>query len=173
MDLSFESRANVSVKEYLAMIRGKTGALTHAACAIGALIGGATDERIQALATFGAWLGIAFQLQDDVLGIWGNPDITGKQDSDLVHRKKTLPVLYAAEKNSRVRDLYFTRDWNSDANLVVVRQMIDASGAREYTEQAALDAYTHSLQALDEAQVDNPAGSLLRELAQSLLGREA
>jgi geranylgeranyl diphosphate synthase type I len=173
LDLSFVMRPDVQVNEYMTMIQGKTGALIQAACAIGGLIGGAMDDCVQALASFGAWLGVAFQLQDDVLGIWGDPEVTGKQDSDLSHRKRTLPVLYAAEQNERVRELYLMRDWNSDADLRVVRELIEASGAREYTQQAALDAYTRSLQALDAAQVDNPYGTLLRLLAQSLMGREA
>jgi geranylgeranyl diphosphate synthase type I len=157
----------------MAMVRGKTGALTQAACAIGALIGRAADERVSALASFGAWLGIAFQIQDDILGIWGDPDVTGKQDSDLSHRKKTLPVLYATERNARARDIYFKRDWNAASDVDVMRQLIEAGGAREYTEQIALDAYTRALQGLDAAMVDNEAGALLRELAQSLLGRES
>ena len=173
LDLSFETRTDVSVSEYMTMIQGKTAALTQAACAIGALIGGAMDERTQALASFGAWLGVAFQLQDDVLGIWGDPQVTGKQDSDLSHRKKTLPVLYAAEQNARVRDLYLMRDWNTDADLQIVRDLIEMSGAREYTQQASLDAYTRSLQALDAAQVDNPPGAILHSLAQSLISRES
>jgi geranylgeranyl diphosphate synthase type I len=173
MDLSFVVRPDVQVSEYMTMVQGKTGALIQAACAIGAHIGGALDECTQALASFGAWLGVAFQLQDDVLGIWGNPQVTGKQDSDLSHRKRTLPVLYAAEQNERVRELYLMRDWNSAADLLVVRELIEASGAREYTQQAALDAYTRSLQALDAAQVDHPSGTLLRQLAQSLMDREA
>ncbi len=173
LDLSFETRADVSTSEYMAMIQGKTGALTQAACAIGALLGGAPDERISALASFGARLGIAFQLQDDVLGIWGDPVVTGKQGSDLSHRKRTLPVLYAAGRDTRVRELYLRRGQVPDADLAEVRRLVEASGAREYTQRAALDAYRCAVQSLDAARVDNPAGALLRDLAQSLLGRES
>jgi geranylgeranyl diphosphate synthase type I len=173
LDLNFVMRPDVQVSEYMNMIRGKTGALIQAACAIGALIGGALNEGVQALAGFGTWLGIAFQLQDDVLGIWGDPLVTGKQDSDLSHHKRTLPVLYAAERDQRVRELYLMREWNTNIDLQVVRELIEASGAREYTQQAALDAYSRSLQALDTAQMDNTFSTLLRHLAQSLMNREA
>jgi geranylgeranyl diphosphate synthase type I len=160
----------------MAMIRGKTGALTQAACAIGAIIAGAPPERVAALARFVAWLGIAFQLQDDVLGIWGNPELTGKQDSDLGHRKKTLPVLFAAENSTRVHDIYSHPNGHSvenDENIELLRQLIEASGGREYTEQAAREAYTQSLDALNQAHVNGPAAGALRELAYSLLGRAA
>ncbi len=183
MDLSFEARSDVSVDEYMAMIQGKTGALTQAACAIGALLGGASDERIRALAAFGAWLGIAFQLQDDILGIWGDPAVTGKLHSDLSHRKRTLPVLYAAAQDAHVRELYFGGSSNAgsasvdnalpDTVLAEVLHLIVASGAREYTEQVALDTCTRAMKSLDSAQVDNPSGALLRELAWGLLGRES
>ena len=173
LDLSFESRTDVSSTEYMEMIQGKTGALTQAACAIGAILAGASEDRISALAQYGAWLGIAFQLQDDVLGIWGDPELTGKTGSDLSHRKKTLPVLYAAERNPQVRDLYFRDGIPSDEDLDVLRQVIDASDSRSYTERAALDAYSQSMAALASAQLAGPAATALHDLANSLLGREA
>jgi geranylgeranyl diphosphate synthase type I len=172
LDLSFETRADVSVNEYMTMIQGKTGALIHAACAIGAITAGAPAERVDALGNFGAWLGIAFQLQDDVLGIWGDPDRTGKQDSDLRHRKKTMPVLYAAEKNQQVRDMYFNQQRLSDDDLLVLKGLIEDCDGRSYTEQAALDAYTRSLDALDAAHGSGAARQALHDLARQLLGRD-
>jgi geranylgeranyl diphosphate synthase type I len=173
LDLSFEARADVSVAEYRGMIHGKTGALTQAACAIGAIIAGADLARIHALSCFGAWLGIAFQLQDDVLGIWGDPSLTGKRDSDLTHGKKTLPVLYTAERDERVRELYFRQKMRSDADLREIKQRIDDSGARAYTEQAAHEAYQQALAGLAEANIAGSAAGALGELARSLLGRAA
>ncbi|MCL5997010.1 MAG: polyprenyl synthetase family protein [Chloroflexi bacterium] len=173
LDLSFETRTDVTVAEYMAMIRGKTGALTQAACEIGAILAGAQPGPVAALAGFGAWLGIAFQLQDDVLGIWGNPKLTGKQDSDLNHHKKTLPVLYAAERDARVRELYFARRSQRDEDIATLRELIEACGAREYTEQQARDAYARSLAALDTSGVSGAAATMLRELAHSLVGRAA
>ncbi|MCL4505108.1 MAG: polyprenyl synthetase family protein [Chloroflexi bacterium] len=172
-DLSFENRVDVTAMEYMAMIKGKTSALTQAACAIGAILAGAPQARINALANFGAWLGIAFQLQDDILGIWGDPAVTGKQDSDLRHHKKTLPVLYAAEKSAQLRELYFRQSMRDADNLALLRQLIDNNGGREYTEQAAQDAYEKSISALDSAGIDAHSAVVLRELAAGLLGRSA
>lgn len=177
LDLSFENRNDVTAAEYKLMIQGKTGALTRAACAIGAILADAPASRVNQLAEFGAWLGVAFQLQDDVLGIWGDPSTTGKQDSDLSHRKKTLPVLYAAERDAAIREVYFvTRARDNvellDATMVQwLRARIEACGARAYTEEAALAACNQSLNALDAAQLTGAAAVGLRELAQSLLGR--
>lgn len=172
MDIEFEQRADVTAADYLAMIEGKTAALIRAACEIGAIMAGAADEPIARLGEFGRWLGIAFQLQDDVLGIWGNPALTGKQDSDLAHGKKTLPVLHAADQDQQVRERYLRRRPTDPVELAEIRALIEARGGRAYAEQAARDAHSQSLAALDAAQVNNPAGLMLRALAESLLGRE-
>lgn len=95
LDVAFEQRHEVSLAECLDMVSGKTGALLRASAMIGAVLAGAPADVIDALSTFGAELGIAFQLVDDLLGIWGDPATTGKPVfSDLRSRKKSLPVTY-------------------------------------------------------------------------------
>src|SRR5258707_12936719 len=95
-DLAFEQRADVSLQECLDMAGGKTGSLLSASAAIGAVLAGAPEATAGALRLFGAQVGMAFQLVDDVLGIWGAPAVTGKPVfSDLRSRKKSLPVSYA------------------------------------------------------------------------------
>jgi geranylgeranyl diphosphate synthase, type I len=172
LDLSFETRDSVSAAEYLTMITGKTGALTRASCEIGAILGSGSAAQIDALGQFGASLGRSFQLQDDVLGIWGDPSKTGKADSDLAHRKKTLPVLFAAERDERVRQLYFTGAAPTFEQISELRARIEAAGGRAHTESAAQTAYAHGLEAL-EALPANDATSTLEMLAKSLLGRQS
>ena len=172
MDIEFEQRSDVTAANYLAMIEGKTAALIRAACEIGAIVAGADDERAAQLGEFGRWLGIAFQVQDDVLGIWGDPALTGKQDSDLAHGKKTLPVLHAADQDQTVRERYFRRRPVDAVELAELRALIEARGGRAYAEQAARDAHDKSLAALAAARVSGEAGLLLRALAESLLGRQ-
>ncbi|GAA3834191.1 family 2 encapsulin nanocompartment cargo protein polyprenyl transferase [Sphaerisporangium flaviroseum] len=95
-DTSFETRDEVSVPECVSMAEGKTGALLAAACALGGLSGGGGPEVIESLRAFGSRLGLAFQMVDDLLGIWGDPSVTGKPVfSDLRNRKKSLPVVAA------------------------------------------------------------------------------
>jgi geranylgeranyl diphosphate synthase type I len=171
LDLSFESRSDVTTEEYLRMIEGKTAALTAAACEIGALLAGAEEAPVRALADFGRWLGIAFQLQDDVLGIWGDPALTGKQDSDLANGKKTLPVLYAAERDPRVRAHYARGGRPDSAEVAQIRALIEAAGGKAHAERAAREAYDRALAALEAAGLDNPAGRALRALAERLVER--
>ena len=175
LDMGFEQRADVTAADYMAMIAGKTAALTRACCEIGAIVAGADDARVTALGEFGRGLGLSFQLQDDVLGIWGDPAKTGKRDSDLAHGKKTLPVLFAADQDARIRERYLVhKDSVRTADeLAALKTMIEEAGGRTHTEAAAEAAFTQSMEAWDEAKVDNVAGGVLRELARSLLGRSA
>ncbi len=175
LDMGFEQRADVTAADYMAMIAGKTAALTRACCEIGAIVAGADDARVVALGEFGRGLGLSFQLQDDVLGIWGDPAKTGKQDSDLAHGKKTLPVLYAADQDVRVRERYLVRNSTvlTVADLAELKTMIEDAGGRVHTEAAAEAAFAQSMEAWDAAEVENDAGVALRDLAQSLLGRSA
>jgi geranylgeranyl diphosphate synthase type I len=104
-DLSFESRLDVSVDECLRMIGHKTGALLSCAASIGAILAGAGEGAVGALAGFGLHLGLAFQAIDDLLGIWGHPDVTGKPvASDLRAHKKTLPIVIALSAAGPDRD---------------------------------------------------------------------
>ena len=82
--------------EYMRMIEGKTAALVGASLALGALVGGAEAEQAEALWRFGQAVGLAFQIQDDILGIWGDPEVTGKAaGNDVLRRKKSLPMVHA------------------------------------------------------------------------------
>ena len=95
-DLAFERRATVRVEECVAMAAGKTGALLGCSAAIGAVLAGAPVETVAALQIYGEELGLAFQLVDDLLGIWGDSAVTGKPvGSDLRARKKSLPISWA------------------------------------------------------------------------------
>jgi geranylgeranyl diphosphate synthase type I len=148
-DLAFEKRADVSLPECVRMAEGKTGALLGCSTALGALFGGGTVEQIEHLRSFGDRLGLAFQLVDDLLGIWGDPAATGKPVySDLDNRKKSLPVVAALDsKTVEARELaqiYHRRTPLSAADLVQAAELIDRTGARTW-------AQTHADQVLTEA----------------------
>ncbi|MCX7938806.1 MAG: polyprenyl synthetase family protein, partial [Thermoflexales bacterium] len=173
LDLSFESRSDVSADEYLAMIGGKTAALIAAACRIGALCANAAEAHAEALETFGRGLGLAFQLQDDILGIWGDPASTGKHSSDLAHRKKTLPVLFAAERDPAVRDRYFGDPRPLTAEEIeLLRTRIEHAGGRSHAEKMAEQAYAQAISALHALPPSNARESLA-QLARELLNRSA
>jgi geranylgeranyl diphosphate synthase type II len=105
LDKDFEVRENVSLKEYLVMIQKKTAALLETCCSIGAQLGGGSDEQVEALARFGRFLGMAFQLQDDLLDITAEEAEFGKVvGGDLVEGKKTFLFLKALEKAASRED---------------------------------------------------------------------
>ncbi|MDP9238622.1 MAG: polyprenyl synthetase family protein [Chloroflexota bacterium] len=117
-DISFETRTRVTLGEYEAMIGGKTAALLGAAAAIGAIAGGADDATAVALGECGRRLGMAFQIQDDVLGIWGESDVTGKPVADDIRsRKKSFPVVYAFDHLSADRLAQLERIYAHDRTL--------------------------------------------------------
>ncbi len=153
LDISFESRTDVTVERYRSMAAKKTGALI-AACAEGAAVLATDDPHVRAsLARFGDGFGQAFQAYDDLLGIWATTERTGKVEmNDLVKRKKTLPVVMAFEKASpRMRaelDTLFEPPAPLSAVAVGrIREIIDELGTREQLER---EITTHRMQALHE-----------------------
>jgi geranylgeranyl diphosphate synthase type I len=102
LDMSYEERNDLSIEDYWPMIGGKTSALLSACTHIGSLLGYANEEKQESYRLFGYHLGLAFQVQDDILGIWGDEALTGKSAaSDLVEGKNSLPVLFALGKNGK------------------------------------------------------------------------
>ncbi len=105
LDLTYEDKKRIKIGDYFRMIEGKTAALFACCTHMGALIGDLDGEKLESYRQFGHFLGIAFQIYDDWLGIWGDPEQTGKSAcSDLVESKQTLPVLLGLENSGRFKD---------------------------------------------------------------------
>ena len=110
LDMSYEERNDLNIEDYWPMVGGKTSALLSACTHIGALLGNAGEAEQEAYRQFGYHLGLAFQVQDDILGIWGDEAVTGKSAaSDLVEGKNSLPVLYALGKHGKFAETMETR----------------------------------------------------------------
>ncbi len=171
LDMAFESRAQVSITEYMDMIGGKTAELLAAAVEAGAIVAGASLERRRVFRSFGFNLGLAFQIQDDLLGIWGNSGSTGKSTaSDLEARKKSLPVVFACEKSADFARR-FARPPERGEDPAALAAELEALGARDYT-LAKAAAYTQTaLRDLKAAQPAAGAEDALSELAAGLVGR--
>lgn len=175
MDVAFERRPEVTVAECLDMVSGKTGALLSASAAIGAVLAGAPDDVVNALAAFGAHLGIAFQLVDDLLGIWGDPAITGKPVfSDLRSRKKTLPVTYALSQGGPAgRELAdWLRSGASDGEAHAA-DLIDAAGGRQWAAAEARCRIVAAEQALGTVPIPARPRAELTSIAHFVVDREA
>ncbi|MFE1438770.1 polyprenyl synthetase family protein [Streptomyces sp. NPDC058739] len=164
-DISYEHRDRVSVEECLEMEGNKTGALLACASSIGAVLGGADDHTADHLEKYGHHLGLAFQAVDDLLGIWGDPESTGKQTwSDLRQRKKSLPVVAAlaagGPASERLGELLAADARSSDfanfseAEFAARAALIEEAGGREWTASEARHQHTLALKALDA--VDMP-----------------
>ena len=173
LDLSFEERVDVSVSEYLQMIEGKTAALIAGSASLGALFGGADLQQEQLLGSFGRNLGLAFQIQDDILGIWGDPTVTGKAaGNDILRRKKSLPLLYASEHPvaaGRIMELW--QGGIEEESLPEVLGLLEEAGARRWSEDRLSYFHGEGLKALSAALGDGVQDSLLLNLAGELLHR--
>nr|BAC66492.1 farnesyl diphosphate synthase [Streptomyces argenteolus] len=164
-DMAFERRQDVELAECLVMAAGKTGALLGCACALGALLGGGAPEQVEHLRAFGRDLGLAFQLVDDLLGIWGDPQVTGKPVySDLRSRKKSLPIVAALTSSSpagrELAGLYQRERPLSDADLVHAAELVDAVGGRAWSQTQADELLARALHHL------RSAGSVSRPIAE-------
>jgi geranylgeranyl diphosphate synthase, type I len=176
-DVSFEDRVDVELPECLHMAEEKTGALLACACAIGALFGGGDPGQVEQLRGFGENLGLAFQLIDDLLGIWGDPVVTGKPvHSDLASRKKSLPVVAALNSGTvagdELSDLYHRDRLMSEAELVHAAGLIDSAGARAWSQDKADELLTQALGDLRSARPSARAESELGALARLVTRRD-
>ena len=172
LDMSFEDRTDLSVDDYWPMITGKTSSLLSAACFIGSLLGG-TDEGTQdAYRSFGHALGLAFQVQDDILGIWGDEAITGKSAaSDLLERKNSLPVLFGLNNNGAFKNRWMAGPIQAD-EVEEVAQMLANEGAYEQTYAISEQMTLLALNNLREANPQGEPGIALTELVKKLMNRE-
>jgi geranylgeranyl diphosphate synthase type I len=173
LDMSFERRACLTVEEYLRMIAGKTAALVGASIAIGAHIGGAQPAQAQALQRFGQEIGLAFQIQDDLLGIWGDPALTGKAaGNDILRKKKSYPMLHALNHpQSGPAMAALLAGEVTPAHLPEALDLLAQSGARQAASFAAEAHYARGLAALEEGLGDSAGTGRLAAVAEWLLQR--
>ncbi|TDO34790.1 geranylgeranyl diphosphate synthase type I [Kribbella sp. VKM Ac-2527] len=178
LDLAFEQRNDVTLDECLEMAAGKTGALLGVSAAIGAILAGAPQAVVAGLSRFGAELGMAFQLVDDLLGIWGSPVVTGKPVfADLVARKKTLPVTWSLDHGGEAgRELaaWLRRDGGlTEDELRYAAQLIERAGGRDWATQEARDRIGLAEHALDQAGLDDVVRNRLGQVARFVIERQS
>lgn len=182
-DISYEHRERVTVEECLEMEGNKTGALLACAVSIGAVLGGADDRTADKLEEYGYHLGLAFQAVDDLLGIWGDPESTGKQTwSDLRQRKKSLPVVAAlaagGPASERLGELLAADAKSSDFDSFSEEEfatraaLIEEAGGREWTSEEARRQHSIAVQALHDVELPAHVRAQLTALADFVVVRK-
>ena len=176
-DLAFEQRDDVSLTECLTMAGDKTAALMACACSIGSIHVGAPPELAMGLAAFGAHAGLAFQLTDDLLGIWGAPEVTGKPvGSDLRSRKKSLPVVAAlASESDAARELarlLAITEPLTEEQLVRAAELVEAAGGKKWVESEADTALSSAMGCLNEADMPEDVRAEFAAIAEFVTARQ-
>ncbi|MER0449289.1 polyprenyl synthetase family protein [Streptomyces sp. Edi4] len=176
-DLAFETRADVGLDECLRMAGGKTASLLAAACAMGALAAGADERNVNLLREFGRHLGLAFQLVDDLLGIWGDSATTGKPvGADIRLRKKSLPVAAALSGGSpagaRLAALYGRAEPLDDAAVDRAAALIEEAGGRRWAQEEADRQRAAALDCLAGAELVPEGAGALATLAELIARRD-
>lgn len=179
LDLDFESKSFVSEEEYLRMIELKTAVLIAASLKTGAIIGGAPDKDQDYLYDFGRWMGIAFQIQDDILDTYGDPKRFGKKKGgDIIANKKTYLLVKAfemagGEKLSNLKRLMGLKKFDPEKKVEEVMAIYDQLEIRLHAENLAYEYINKAFGSLDAVSVKAERKNELKQLAVGLIGRES
>lgn len=176
-DVDFESRDDVMLPEYLKMIEYKTAVLVAAALKMGAIVAEAHEKAKESMYDFGLNLGIAFQLQDDYLDVFGDPKTFGKQvGGDIIENKKTYLYLKAMNSESEMgkrelEHLYSIQPKETDTKVNAVREIFKRTGADAATRNAISDYTVKAFSVLDEMEISDVKKGLLRQFGEKLMNR--
>lgn len=173
LDISFENRSDVSISEYFEMVEGKTCSLFKAALEIGAILGWASMEDRQELRDCGSLLGRAYQIQDDWLGIWGDESITGKSNqSDLLERKKTFPVISGLDNNQHFAYLWSQPEKKDGSSMVEMARLLEEEGIKKTCENEFNRVYQLTFAKLEVLRSKSDKMTGLMKFLRSLLKRQ-
>jgi geranylgeranyl diphosphate synthase type II len=176
-DVDFETRDDVTIPEYLKMIEYKTAVLVAAAMKMGAIVAETSIENANAIYDFGLNLGIAFQLQDDYLDAFGDPETFGKQvGGDIIENKKTYLYLKAlefskAEEKEQLLHLFSIHPTDNTDKIQSVKQIFTQTGADAATQQAIQDFTLKAIQTLDKMNISEDKKAILKAFGNKLMSR--
>ncbi|WP_374759698.1 polyprenyl synthetase family protein [Dyadobacter chenhuakuii] len=178
LDMNFETRWDVTEEEYLGMIRLKTSVLLGFALELGGIIGGADEESIQLLYSAGENMGIGFQLKDDLLDVYGDPDKFGKQvGGDIISNKKTFLLIEALSKADQESKAELDKwiglaDFDKQEKVAGVTAIYEKLGIRAFTEQKIQEYFSKGLSSLHALKIDEARKQPLLQFAEQLVERE-
>jgi geranylgeranyl diphosphate synthase type II len=176
-DVDFETRKDVTIPEYLKMIEYKTAVLVAAAMKMGAIIADASEENANLIYDFGLHLGLAFQLQDDYLDAFGDPETFGKQvGGDIIENKKTYLYLKTVEFSNdqqvqKLNDLFAVRSDDNDRKIKEVKDVFNSSGASQATQEAIKEYTFKAFETLEKMDIELSKKEMLRTFGENLMGR--
>ncbi len=178
LDMDYEKRARVTIDEYVEMIRMKTSVLLGGAAELGAIAVGASDADVRHIGDFGMYVGIAFQLQDDILDVFGDPNAVGKQvGGDILANKKTYLLIKALElaqgaDKALLNSLLATQDMDSQEKVRQVTEVYERLNVLREAQRAMNAFSVRAFEALDRVSVAEERKAPLRALARELLVRQ-
>ncbi len=177
-DVDFETRDDVTIPEYIKMIEYKTAVLVGAAMKMGAIIAETSEENANLIYNFGLNLGIAFQLQDDYLDAFGNPETFGKQvGGDIIENKKTYLYLKAiefgtAEIKEQLLHLFSIQPTDNTDKIISAKEIFNTTGASNATLEAIKDYTQRAFVTLEEMTIEQEKKDILKEFGKNLMGRK-
>jgi len=177
-DVDFETRDDVTIPEYLKMIEYKTAVLVAAAMKMGAIVAETSQENADLIYNFGLNLGLAFQLQDDYLDAFGNPETFCKQvGGDIIENKKTYLYLKAIEfasptQKEQLLHLFSIHPNDNVDKIASVKEIFNETGASKATQQAILDYTLKAFETLQKLPIDNEKKDMLHSFGENLMGRK-
>lgn len=177
-DIDFETRNDVSIEQYIQMITYKTSVLVAAAMKMGAIIAGANEQDQNTIYEFGKNLGIAFQIQDDYLDAFGDPETFGKQvGGDIIENKKTYLYLKTIELGSdkerkQLFELFNNADISHQDKIETTKQLFETSNAVVHTKQAIEDYTNKALNCLDRLSLKDSYKLALKQFGEQLMQRK-
>ena len=177
LDLTYQERVDISQDAYFKMVEGKTAALISCAAELGAVMSSAEEPVVQAMAQFGAKLGTAFQIRDDILDLWGQQDTGKPLAGDILNKKKSLPIVYAIENASGAErrtlgDVYFKRVMEPE-DIDKIIEVLGTLGAREFCQAKADALCNEAVQSLKDAGLTSQQSEGLEALARFIVTRES
>ncbi len=174
IDMNFEKSTKVKIANYLEMIDKKTASLVSASAGVGAIIGTDNLKIIKNFKDFGFNFGMAYQIYDDIAGIWGKKNETGKEVAgDIKKKKKTLPLIYSLEKfdlkkRNQVIKIY-KKDKLSDLDIKLVTNLLNKTESKEYTAKLVKDYQKKAVSCLEKIKMKDEIKAEIQDLVSSLI----
>jgi geranylgeranyl diphosphate synthase type I len=176
LDINFESKKKIKVEDYLEMVQRKTAALIESSLQIGALLF-LDPGKVEPFQKFGNLLGMAFQIEDDILGIWGNDVKTGKPSgNDIKKKKKSLPVVYFLNNSSQGKRELFEEIYESESisekDFNRIMELLNDSDTRDFCNKTAQNYHKAAMEQLEKLPVKDGWYVQFKEVAEFLLKRD-